>query len=281
MEILQLKYFKLVAELENMSQAAKELNIVQSAVSRSVKRLEEELGADLFDRVGKSIQLNLAGRVAYTKAVEILETIDQMKSDIKLCSSTKTPIHIVIEAASGLIPDLIAKYKTIKSDSDFIIHQTSDSRKCDLRISSTSIDDQDYDGQPLFTEEIKFLIPKKLLQDSHDKSIEVIELQNIPFIGLKDSYQLRRMTDDFGSRIGLFPKYVFESDNPSMLRSMIQSGLGAVYYPVYSWGDYDENYFSLLSIGGNKLKRLVLIHKEGSDIDINLFYDYILKELKA
>lgn len=62
MELQQLRYFVRVAQVESISKAAKSLHISQPALSKSIMRLEQELGCDLFDRTGKRIHLNEKGR---------------------------------------------------------------------------------------------------------------------------------------------------------------------------------------------------------------------------
>ncbi len=55
MELQQLEYFKKAAELEHITKAANELMLAQPALSKTIKTLEEELGAPLFDREKKRI----------------------------------------------------------------------------------------------------------------------------------------------------------------------------------------------------------------------------------
>ena len=69
MEWQQLEYFCVVAKTEHFRKAAELLNISQPALSRSIKKLEEELGICLFDRIGRSVKLNQFGRV-FLKRVE-------------------------------------------------------------------------------------------------------------------------------------------------------------------------------------------------------------------
>lgn len=65
MEWQQLEYFVTVAKLEHMTRAAEALAISQPALSRSISKLEEELGVPLFDRQGRSIMLNRYGELFY------------------------------------------------------------------------------------------------------------------------------------------------------------------------------------------------------------------------
>lgn len=62
MEWQQLHYFSTLAKIQHMTRAAEELSISQPALSRSIARLEEELGVPLFDRHGRGIYLNHFGQ---------------------------------------------------------------------------------------------------------------------------------------------------------------------------------------------------------------------------
>lgn len=63
MEIQQLEYFKVVAEMQHMTHAAERLNISQPALSKSISNIEQEIGVPLFDRQGRSISLNRYGKL--------------------------------------------------------------------------------------------------------------------------------------------------------------------------------------------------------------------------
>ena len=62
MELRQLHYFMEVAEREHVSEAAMHLHVAQSAISRQIANLEEELGVDLFEREGRNVKLTPIGR---------------------------------------------------------------------------------------------------------------------------------------------------------------------------------------------------------------------------
>ena len=63
MELLQLYYFKHVAELEHVSKAAEQLHVAQPALSQAIRRLEQEFQTTFFDRVGKNVVLNEKGKI--------------------------------------------------------------------------------------------------------------------------------------------------------------------------------------------------------------------------
>lgn len=72
MDIYQLHCFCVVAENENITQAAQILHISQPALSQTIRRLEENLGYELFVRTHKSIHLNVYGRVLYKRALHFV-----------------------------------------------------------------------------------------------------------------------------------------------------------------------------------------------------------------
>lgn len=76
MEIADLRTFLVVARLANLRAAAEVLHQTPSALSKSVKRLEESLGTALFDRVGKSLRLNAEGDRLAARALELVALAD-------------------------------------------------------------------------------------------------------------------------------------------------------------------------------------------------------------
>ncbi len=71
MELLHLRYFRVVARLEHITKAAEELCIAQPSLSKTIRHLEQEVGVPLFDRPGRSIRLNQFGK-AFLEHIETL-----------------------------------------------------------------------------------------------------------------------------------------------------------------------------------------------------------------
>ena len=82
MDLLQMRYVTTIADLQNMTQAAKVLHVSQSALSLSCKRLEEELEVKLFAREGRHLSLTPAGKFFYQRATEILRLTGEMTQEL-------------------------------------------------------------------------------------------------------------------------------------------------------------------------------------------------------
>lgn len=106
LRLRHVRTFLEIARAESVTIAADRLNITQPAVSRSLKELEEMLGAPLFDRVGRGLRLNEAGRVFQSHAsasmVELMRGRDRLAKDGEL--ATRLSIGVLPTAATDLLP---------------------------------------------------------------------------------------------------------------------------------------------------------------------------------
>lgn len=83
MDLKQLKYFATIAEMGQITSAAKKLYIAQPALSHSLKTLEEELGVKLFERLPSGIRITNAGSILLEKSYEILKTFESIPNELK------------------------------------------------------------------------------------------------------------------------------------------------------------------------------------------------------
>lgn len=94
MELEQLRQLVEVERCGTISAAAEELHITQPSLSRSIRRLERDLGQDLFDRGRNSVTLNEAGRLALTHAKRILADVRLMRNDFDELSKHERTIRV-------------------------------------------------------------------------------------------------------------------------------------------------------------------------------------------
>lgn len=116
MELTQLKQFKIIAEYNNLTRASQKLFITQSALSKAMYKLEEELGINLFDRTKNSISLNNAGKefLTYINSVlielgKIEDFINKYKKNISIlrfCSPDLNSLRLIIPLFNKLHPEI-------------------------------------------------------------------------------------------------------------------------------------------------------------------------------
>ncbi len=94
MEFKQLEHFKAVAETENMSQAAEQIYITQSALSKSIAKLENEFGIQLFDRNKNSIRLNENGELVLEDVTVILNQVESLERTVRECRKKAPTLRI-------------------------------------------------------------------------------------------------------------------------------------------------------------------------------------------
>jgi len=113
LNIRHVRTFLEIARAESVSLAADRLRITQPAVSRSLKELEQILGVRLFDRVGRRLRLNEAGRVfqghASASITELMRGAERLTADGEL--TTRLSIGVLPTAATDLLPRAALEFR--------------------------------------------------------------------------------------------------------------------------------------------------------------------------
>lgn len=109
MDTVLLEYFMETARTEHMSKAAENLNISQSSLSENIKKLETQLGVRLFDRVGRSISLNAAGRLLACEGPEILLRIKTVTESLRAIEQERRSTVNIVSPSLYSFPGLVER----------------------------------------------------------------------------------------------------------------------------------------------------------------------------
>lgn len=112
MEIRQLKYFLVLAEELHFKKAAEKLFIVQPALSKQIKNLEEEIGVQLFDRSKRKVELTEAGAYFQHEIGKLLKQLEQVSNRVRLVSEGdlgEIRIGYVGSCIHTFLPDVISR----------------------------------------------------------------------------------------------------------------------------------------------------------------------------
>ncbi|WP_421383584.1 LysR substrate-binding domain-containing protein [Bacillus salacetis] len=238
MELLQLKYFQVVAKHEHMTKAAEELQIAQPSLSKTISRLEEDLGVSLFQREKRQIRLNAHGKLFLKRVEKIFTELNEGKRELlDLSRNTEKSITLAV-SISRLLPSLIQSFRQEHPDVRFqqFLESTSSMKteleegQIDFCISSLPVEGSDIVWEPLMTEEICLIVPP----GHRFAGTSVIELQDMKdeaFISMNTGYGFRDLTDRFCREAGFEPHVAFEGDEPGVIGELVKQGLGIAFIP--------------------------------------------------
>ncbi|HEY3284860.1 MAG TPA: LysR family transcriptional regulator [Armatimonadota bacterium] len=114
MELRQLETFARVASLHSFTRAAEELSLTQPAVTRQIAALERELRTRLLDRLGRRVELTVAGEALYLRAREILrlaEEAGEVVAEVTSGATGRLTIGASSTAATYLLPTVLRGYR--------------------------------------------------------------------------------------------------------------------------------------------------------------------------
>ena len=128
MEILQLQYFLESAESENFAKTAEKHFVPTSSVSGSVRRLEAELGCQLFDRSSNRLTLNAKGKRLHQALCTVFGELDKAVEDISAQEQEKREIKVLVRGMRRKVTNLLSEFSIAHPQIAFKItfHQSID-----------------------------------------------------------------------------------------------------------------------------------------------------------
>jgi DNA-binding transcriptional LysR family regulator len=106
-DLLQLRYFQIVAKHQHLTKAAEALNITQPALSKMIAKLENNLGYELFDRKGRQIQLNKLGE-SYLRTVEhVFLYLKEGEKELAYLAEKQNNLISISVTIPSILPELL------------------------------------------------------------------------------------------------------------------------------------------------------------------------------
>jgi len=238
MELLQLQYFLAVARLEHVTEAARSLHVTQSSLSKTIQRLEEDLGVPLFDRTGRKLRLNEFGSRFLRRTERALFELEQGKQEIRDLSSLEHgKLELAVTTASTL-PNILREFRKKRPSIQFHVQMLTTQEmvtllhrgEVDFCLSSPPIQGDDIECQIVFIDPILVAVPKgHRLADRN--SVSLTELRDESFVGVKRGYGTRDLVDSVCKSVGFVPNYVYEGDEPARLSALVEAEIGIAFIP--------------------------------------------------
>ena len=239
MELLQLRYFCVVAKHQNMTKAAAELMMSQPALSKTIASLEKELGTPLFVRRNRSIFLNRAGEILYQKIDQSINLIDDTVSEIRELSNEPIGnVRLLVLSASSYMPGFYIafhqRYPFIKLQlSNYIRYEHMFMYDCDFCITADA-GFTPLAGNclvPILTERFVLAVQKQHPLAGRG-SIHLKEAAPYPFV----ASNRREDLEFYCLKAGFRPNIIAECDNGTTYEAFLRGGVGISVVPEITLG---------------------------------------------
>ncbi|KSU87516.1 LysR family transcriptional regulator [Priestia flexa] len=268
MELRQLRYFMEVARREHVSEAAEHLHVAQSAISRQIANLEDELGVELFQREGRNVKLTSIGKLFLEHTETAMKAIDYAKEQVdEYLDPERGTIKIGFPTSlsSHLLPTIISAFKENHPNVAFHLRQGSykflieSVKKRDINIAflgPVPVDDEDIEGHILFTEKILALVPS-----SHplatQENLRLRDLRNEDFVLFPNGFVLRKIAVDACKQAGFMPNISSEGEDLDAIKGLVSAGMGITLLPESTVSETTPRFTTKIPIHTPEVKRTV------------------------
>jgi LysR family transcriptional activator of glutamate synthase operon len=242
MELRQLQYFVKVARKQHVTQAAEELHVAQSAVSRQIHQLEQELGLELFVQKGRNLHLTPVGKLFLSRVEELLTGLEKAVSEIKEFLDPEVgEISLGFPHSLGisLVPSVVAAFRKDHPNVKFRLKQGTysslirDVVKGDVDLAFISPFPEKNDqvsGQIVLTEELYAVLPANHVLAEY-QSIRLEQLKDDSFVLFAEPYSLRTIVWEACRKAGFKPIIGFEGEETDTIRGLVAAGMGVSLLP--------------------------------------------------
>jgi DNA-binding transcriptional LysR family regulator len=239
MELRQLEYFLAVAEEQNFTRAAQRVHISQSGVSAQIRDLERDLGAELFDRTGRTTTLTVAGQAALEHArvaLAAVEALGQAVSEVSdvirghltvgmVTGCTITPLFEALAEFHAAYPGIQV---TLREDNSDDLTAAVRDGAIDLALVGTgSSSPHGLQTLTIISERLVAAVPRGHLLAKGRRRTTLVELTRYPIVCMPTGTGLRTVFDQACAAQGVRPGIVLEASAPQAIADLAARGLGA------------------------------------------------------
>ena len=241
MELHQLRYFCAVAETGSFSRAAEQSHVSQPSLSQQIIKLEEELGARLFDRLGRSVRLTELGKTFLPRARAVLRELEAAKGDVverKDFVGGPVTVGVIPTVGPYFLPRVLTSFSrkfpqvriTVVEEITPVLLDRLRAGAIDVAILALPIRGHEFEATPLLTERLFAALPKNH-RLAKRTALSLRDLRSEPFLLLRDGHCFRATAVAACDRARLHPQVIFESGQFSSLLSLVGAGMGVSIVP--------------------------------------------------
>jgi len=264
-----------VADNASFTRASQKLYVAQSAISRKIKLLEDELGEPLFTRVNKKVCVTPAGETLLRYARKIFLDLRNAKleiSEIAHLERGQLRVGAGMLACSYILPPVLEKFKALHprihlevfvASSDAMLIKLREN-SIELGVFTLPIQHSDLEVIPIATEEMVVVTSPKHPVLSKKSWITAEEIQDYPLILFPKGANTRNLLEEFFRRAQIRPHVAMEAENVAIIKPLVKIDLGISIIPLRSMAEeLKRKELHCLRIRNHKVTRQVglVFHK--------------------
>jgi DNA-binding transcriptional LysR family regulator len=236
MDLRQLEIIRAIAEAGSFTGAGERLHVSQSAISRQILLLEDELSEAVFLRVGRRIRITPAGEALLQLSYRVFQ---DLKDTVSIIGDSRQALRGPVRLVGGMtvslyvFPTLLREFRRLHPHAEIKIWAGATDRciaairsgNADLGLLTLPIDATDLVAIPAIEEEL-LLVASASHPLARKKRIAAQDLKRQNFILFESGSNTRRVIDDFFLRERLDPQIVMETENVEIIKALVRTNLG-------------------------------------------------------
>lgn len=239
MELTQLKYFRALAQHKNFTKTATAIAVSQSALSRSIAKLERELGVSLFERHGKETELTENGEKFLIHVDHVLKELDLAEQEIHQDEGNgMVRVSFLHSLGDTYLPKILRSFHqkyphiaiALSQQNSAVLAEEIREGKTDICLCSM-LSEVDIAWMFLWAEELFVVVPADHPL-AKKKSVSLQDIDGEPFITLKPAYTMRQQINQLLEIAESQPQVIFEGDEVHNLISLVAAHLGVSILPA-------------------------------------------------
>ena len=241
MDFHHLKYFVEVAEQKSFSKAARNLHISQSAISRTIRALEDELGVVLFIRNAKSVELTDGGTIFLTHSKRVVFMFEHLKVDFEnevRLEQGSIRIGIPPITDAPIFAHLLGEFKKAYPQISLELFEQGSKKVelsaqeglVDIGIICTKANEKEFESFYLTSDPLAVVIPKNNPLADKD-SIRLQDLTGQSFVLHKDDFNLHDEIIKACKAAGFTPNIIFETSQRDLMLQTVAAELAIAILP--------------------------------------------------
>jgi DNA-binding transcriptional LysR family regulator len=245
MELHQLQYFIAIAEHGHFTRAAASLHVAQPSVSQQIRKLETELGAELFHRLKRHVTLTEAGEALLPWARRIVSNIDAARTDVQELSNLergRISIGATPSIGTHFLPTTVADFHRTHPGITFVL------REAGSRLLSSALEAGELDLALLILPVAQSAIATEMLIEepilaavppnhplSQRTSLRISDLRGESFVLYRDGYDLREVTLSACQQAGFQPHVSLDGGEMDRVARFVNAGMGVALVPAMAF----------------------------------------------